>query len=111
MATVKDTILAYPGLSEFPEPMLDLLMAGRSLDGAAAVDSVDVKTVYLTIADALVAQVNSIDFTENKLSVSYPRGYFEKTAARLYRENGEPGKAASLQTSITVPRGITGNLW
>lgn len=111
MATVKDTILAYPGLSEFPEITLDLMMAGRSLDGAAAVNEVDVKTVYLTIADALVAHVNSLDFTENKLSISYPRRYFEKTAARLYRENGEPEKATSLQTTIMVPRGKAGDIW
>ena len=109
--TVKEAILSYPGLSDFPEGTLTLLMAGRSLNGAAAVGSVDVKTVYLAIADALVAHVNSIDFTENKLSLSYPRRYFEKTAARLYRENGEPEKAASLQTTITVPKGKATNAW
>lgn len=109
--TVKETILSYPGLSDFPEGMLTLLMAGRSLNGAAAVGEVDTKAVFLTIADALATAVNLPDFTENKLSLSYPRSYFEKTAVRLYCENGEPEKAVSLQTTITVPFGKATNRW
>lgn len=109
--TVKETILSYPGLTDFPEGTLSLLLAGRSIDGAADLSGVDVKTVNLTIADALSVAVNLPDFTENKLSISYPRSYFEKTAARLYRENGEPDKARSLTNRISVPRGKASDIW
>ncbi|SFK99690.1 hypothetical protein SAMN05216357_11072 [Porphyromonadaceae bacterium KH3CP3RA] len=103
--------MSYPGLADFPEATLSLLLAGRSLNGAAELNTVDVKTVNLTIADALSAAVNLPDFTENKLSISYPRSYFEKTAARLYRENGEPEKAEALTTKIKVPRGKASDIW
>ncbi len=109
--TVKETILSYPGLADFPEASLSLLLAGRSIDGAAELNRVEVKTVNLTIADALSAAVNLPDFTENKLSISYPRSYFEKTAARLYNENGEPGKANAITNRITVPRGKATDAW
>ena len=40
---------------------------------------------------------NNPDFTENKLSVTWSSVDFLKTAARLYRQNGEPEKAEELQ--------------
>ncbi|WP_019540564.1 DUF6706 family protein [Proteiniphilum acetatigenes] len=109
--TVQETILSFPGLADFPEAYLSLLLAGRSLNGAAELNTVDAKTVNLTIADALSAAVNLPDFTENKLSISYPRSYFEKTAARLYKENGEPEKANTITNRISVPRGKASDIW
>lgn len=109
--TVQQTILSFPGLADFPEASLSLLLAGRSIDGAAELNTVDAKTVNLTIADALSAAVNLPDFTENKLSIEYPRSYFEKTAVRLYKENGEPEKANSITSKITVPRGKANDAW
>lgn len=109
--TVQQTILSYPGLADFPEASLSLLLAGRSLSGAAELNTVDVKAVNLTIADALSVAVNLPDFTENKLSIKYPRSYFIQTAARLYKENGELDKAKSLIERITVPRGKASDIW
>lgn len=109
--TVQETILSFPGLADFPEAYLSLLLNSRALSGAADLSTVDAKKVNLTIADALAAAVNLPDFTENKLSIEYPRSYFEKTAARLYKENGEPEKANSITSKITVPRGKANDAW
>ncbi len=109
--TVKETILSFPGLTDFPQGYLTVILASRSLNGAAELGTVEIKTVSLAIADALVAYVNTPNFTENKLSVSYPREYFLNTASMLYRENGEPAKANNLGKKITVPRGKSNDRW
>lgn len=108
---VQQTILSFPGLADFPESYLSLLLTGRSIDGAAELNTVEVKAVNLTIADALSAAVNLPDFSENKLSITYPRSYFIQTAERLYRENGEPEKAEALTRKIKVPRGKAIDIW
>ena len=54
--------------------------------------------------------VNSPDFTENKLSMTYPRSYYIQTARRLYIENGEPEKAAKIGKRIIV-KGKARNAW
>lgn len=109
--TVQETILSFPGLADFPEGYLAVILNSRALSGAADLSTVDAKKVNLTIADALAAAVNLPDFTENKLSIEYPRSYFEKTATRLYKENGEPEKANSITSKITVPRGKANDAW
>lgn len=109
--TVQETILSFPGLADFPEGYLTVILNSRTLTGTADLSTVDAKKVNLTIADALSAAVNLPDFTENKLSISYPRSYFEKTAGRLYKENGEPDKANAITNRITVPRGKATDAW
>lgn len=109
--TVQETILSYPGLADFPTGYLPLILAGRSISGAAELNSVDIKSVNLAIADSLSEYVNTPDYTENKLSISYPRDYFIMTAKRLYKENGEPSKANSLGKKISVPIGKASNKW
>lgn len=109
--TVKEAILSYPGLSDFPADYLNVLLTSRTLDGAADLGTIEMKSVSLVIADALSSFVNIPDFTENKLSISYPRNYFIKTAQRLYRENGEPKKANEIAGNITVPRGKATDKW
>lgn len=109
--TVQETILSYPGLADFPQGYLTVILASRSLNGAAELGTVEIKTVSLAIADALAAFVNTPDFTENKLSVSYPRAHYLNTASMLYRENGEPAKANNLGKKISVPMGKANNRW
>lgn len=109
--TVQDTILSFPGLADFPEGYLTVILASRSLNGAAELSTVDIKLVNLAIADALSAYVNTQDFTENKLSESHPRKYYLSTAQRIYRENGEPAKANSIGNTIKVPFGKATNRW
>ena len=51
------------------------------------------------------------DFTENKLSITYPRSWYDATAKRLYREGGEPEKAELIGNKIEVPKGRARNRW
>jgi len=51
------------------------------------------------------------DFTENKLSITYPRAWYDATAKRLYREGGEPEKAELIGNKIEVPKGRARNRW
>ena len=108
---VQDTILSFPGLAEFPQGYLTVILASRSLDGAAELSTVDIKLVNLAIADALSAYVNTPNFIENKLSVSHPRDFYLNTVQRIYRENGEHAKANSLGNTIKVPSGKATNKW
>ena len=72
--TVQETILSFPGLADFPQGYLTVILASRSLNGAAGLNSVENKTVSLAIADALAAFVNTPDFTENKLFCKLSEG-------------------------------------
>lgn len=111
MKTVKDTILSFPGLADFPADYLDTILDGRAIDGAAESKGYDAKLLNLAIADILVFAVNMPDFKESKLSVSYPRQYFISTARNLYTFNGEPEKANQLSTRVKVARGKATNIW
>ena len=108
--TVAQTILSFPGLEDINPTFLEKTLVVRSLNGAdnfsAALDT----QVNLAAADLYVVVVNSPDFSENKLSVTHPRSYYTKTAARLYNENGEPAKAKAL-TNITIKGGRANNTW
>lgn len=109
--TVQETILSFPGLSDFPANHLPVILLSRNLHVATDVSTIEVPTINLAIADVLVFAVNMPDFTENKLTVSYPRKYFIETARLLYKSNGEPQKAHALINKITVPRGKATNTW
>jgi len=107
--TVQETILSFPGLADFPASYLSSILDSRAINGAAESTDVDRKQMNLAIADTLVAAVNLPDFSENKLSVKYPRQYFISTARSLYAFNGEPEKANAF--TIQVPRGKATNAW
>lgn len=109
--TVQETILAFPGLADFPVNYLQTVLSGRALDCASSASGYDSKLINLAIADVLVYAVNMPDFKENKLSVTYPRQYFISTARNLYAFNGEPEKANQLATRVRVPRGRATNIW
>ncbi|NLN36044.1 MAG: hypothetical protein GX157_08665 [Candidatus Cloacimonetes bacterium] len=109
--TVQETILSFPGLYDFPLGFLPVILKGRSLNGAADSDDIEVEKIELAIADTLVYAVNMPDFTENKLSVKYSRSHYISTARSLYLKNGEPGKAASIGNKISVPVGKANNKW
>ncbi len=109
--TIQETILSFPGLSEFPANHLPAILRSRNLNVAADASTVDASSLDLAIADTLVFAVNMPDFTENKLSISYPRKYFIETAKLLYNNNGEPQKAFALVKKLFVPRGKASNAW
>lgn len=111
MKTVKDTILSFPGLADFPAEFLDTILDGRAIDGAAESKGYDAKLLNLAIADTLVFAVNMPDFKESKLSITYPRQYFISTARSLYAFNGEPEKSNQLASRVKVPRGRATNIW
>jgi hypothetical protein len=106
--TVQETILSFPGLSDFPEAYLETLLADRSLAGMGAASNAEKRAINLAIADALVFAVNMPDWKDNKVSQSYPRNYFINTARMLYASNGERNKANSLVKR--VPRGRATNI-
>lgn len=108
--TVQETILSFPGLSGFSDGFLVQILAGRSIDGAADAKTVGVSQINLAIADTLVFAANMPDFTENKLSIKYPREYFIKTARMLYLDSGEPDKAKGLGRVRYKP-GKASNKW
>lgn len=108
--TVQETILSFPGLSDFPVNYLTSILDSRTIDGTAESGTIEPKLLNLAIADTLVMAVNQPDFTENKLSIKYPRAYFINTARQLYAFNGENDKANSL-ISVKVPRGRAANIW
>lgn len=109
--TVQESILSFPGLSDFPANHLPTILRSRNLNVAADASTVDSVALELAIADILVFAVNMPDFTENKLSIKYPRKYFLDTAKLLYRNNGEPHRAFALVKNVSVPIGKGTNRW
>ena len=64
------------------------------------------------VAADLYSMVGGLpDFAENKLSITYPRAWYDATAKRLYREGGEPEKAELIGNKIEVPKGRARNRW
>lgn len=110
MATIRETILKYPGIED-GENFLDTVLIDRSLDGAVDYTAADKQSVRLASADVYAMIGGLPDFTENKLSISYPRSWYEQKAKELYLANGEPDKAFALGKSSTVPRGRSGGRW
>lgn len=110
MATIKDTILSFPGVSD-GEDFLSTVLIDRSLDGADNYTSTKKKEVRLAVADVYSMIGGLPDFTENKLSISFPRDWYIQKAKELYMENGEPEKANALGKKIIIPRGKAPKLW
>lgn len=110
MATVRDTILTYPGIEE-GDSYLDTVLVDRSLAGADNYTADQKQSVQLAVADVYAFLGGLPDFTENKLSISYPRSWYTQKAKELYNANGEPEKANALGKSIKVPRGKASNSW
>lgn len=100
--TVAEAILSFSGLEDTSANALQRTLVLRQLNGADEFVVDQNKAVNLAAADLYVELVNSPDFGEGSLSITRSRKYYTSTAARLYRENGEPDKASSLYKSITV---------
>ena len=109
--TIRDTILAYPGLADCEEFLDNVVFPGRGLEGTEESSTVDIQKQKLVAADLYVMVGGLPDFSENKLSVTYPRSWYDATAKRLYREGGEPEKAELIGNKIEVPRGRSGGRW
>ena len=105
--TVKETILAYPGVDDCEE-FLAVVLTDRALDGEAEYTAEAARAVRLAVADVYAMLGGLPDFTEYKLTISYPREWYMRKASELYRENGEPEKATS---GAFVPRGISPQTW
>ena len=108
--TIRDTILAYPGLADCEDFLDNVVLPGRGLEGTEDSKTIDIQKQKLVAAD-LYSMVGGLpDFTENKLSITYPRSWYDATAKRLYRE-GEPEKAELIGNKIEVPKGRARNRW
>lgn len=87
-------------LSEIPidvgDATVNRVLMERSLNGNDTYTLERKRDVELVIADLLVIASRNPDFSEGQLSVKNPRGYLRREAIRLYRANGEKGKAATL---------------
>lgn len=111
MATIRDTILSYPGLSDCEDFLDNVVLPSRQIDGLANDSSIDVSTKKLIAAD-LYSMVGGLpDFTENKLSITYPRSWYNAMARRLYREGGELEKAELIGNDFKIPQGRARNRW
>jgi len=98
--TVKQAILSFPGLSDIQDNFIDKLLVDRALMGSVDYVASMSGVVALCVADAYMFIVNNPDFSEGDLSIK-KSAELKATAKRLYRENGEPEKAAKLEVSGT----------
>lgn len=109
--TLRDAILAYPGLSDCEDYLDKVVLPTRGINGEVEASSVGVEIQKRITAD-LYSMVGGLpDFSENKLSMTYPRAWYDAMAKRLYREGGEPEKAELIGNQIEVPRGRSGGRW
>lgn len=109
MKTVRDAILAYPGVDDCEE-FLAVVLTDRALDGEAEYTAESARSVRLAVADVYAMIGGLPDFTEYKLTVSYPRPWYLSKARELYRENGEGAKANRIGGAF-VPRGKSTPSW
>jgi|WetSurMetagenome_2_1015567.scaffolds.fasta_scaffold131782_4 hypothetical protein len=109
MSTIKDTILSFQGLENIPDAFIGRVLDLRGLKGEDDYTADKDKQVCLAAADCYANMVNSPDWTENKLSQTYPRAFFRRTAKELYIQNGESDKATMLD--VTCPKGKSGERW
>lgn len=110
MKTIQDTILSFPGAAD-GEEYLERVMTVRSINGAAEFTPEDDQSVCLAVADVYAMLGGLPDFSENKLSMTYPRDWYTLKAKELYIENEEPEKADALGKKIKVPRGKAPRSW
>lgn len=111
MVTIKDTILAYPGLADSEDFLEKVALPGRGLTGEEDSSTIDTSKQGLIAADVYAMAGGNADFAENKLSITYPRSWYDAMAKRLYREGGEPEKAELIGNRIEVPKGRSGGRW
>lgn len=111
MVTIRETILAYPGLDDSEDFLDKVVLPGRGLTGEEDSTAIDASRQKLIAADLYAMVGGNADFTENKLSITRPRAWYEATARRLYREGGEPEKAELIGNSFEVPKGRSGSRW
>lgn len=102
MDTIRDTILAFPGLEDTEDAFLNRVLTLRGLDGTKPYSADIDSSVCLAAADLYKQMANLPDFSEGELSKTYPRSYYVNTAKSLYIENGEPEKALTVGRRITV---------
>lgn len=93
--TIKEVILAEVPV-DIDDNAIERILLDRSLAGGGTYSASRAKEVNLAIADTLVVAVRNGDFTEGGLSIKIPRSRLINDAKRLYRDNGEPEKASSL---------------
>lgn len=111
MVTIRETILTYPGLDDCEDFLDKVVLPARGLTGDEDSATINVSRQKLIAAD-LYAMVGGLpDFSENKLSITYPRAWYDSMARRLYREGGEPEKAELIGSGFEVPKGRAGNRW
>lgn len=111
MVTIKDTILAYPGLGDCEDFLEKVVLPERGFTGEEESSLIDTNKQKLVAADMYAMAGGNPDFSENKLSITYPRSWYDAMAKRLYREGGEPEKAELIGHRIEVPRGRSGGRW
>ena len=109
MKTIKDAILAYPGVADGGD-FLPVVLTDRGLDGDADYTAESRRAGRLAVADVYAMIGGLPNFTEYKLSMSYDRVWYRNKASELYRENGESENAARLGGAF-VPRGRSPKTW
>lgn len=110
MITIKETLLSFPGLEDVSGIFIEKILLSRGLTAMAEYTLEQEKQVNLAVADLYTFMANANDFTESKLSKTYSRDSFLRTVKQLYRENGEPEKAKSLEKKIVIV-GKAPNKW
>ena len=109
--TLREYILAYPGLSDCEDYLNKVVLPSRGLDGGECAIDVDPNVRTLVAAD-MYAMIGGLpDFTENKLSSTYPRSWYNTQARAMYRAGGEPEKAESIGAGVTIPKGRAVRRW
>lgn len=111
MVTIRETILAYPGLDGSEDFLNKVVLPSRGLTGEEESSIIDSSRQKLIAADLYAMVGGNPDFTENKLSITYPRSWYDSMARRLYREGGEPEKAESVGGGFEVPKGRASSRW
>lgn len=102
--------MTFPGVAD-GEDFLDTVLTDRELDGSKEYTVSQKSSVRLAVADVYSMIGGLPDFTENKLSMTYPRSWYMQKARELYIDNGEPEKAVTLGKNIVVPRGRAHQSW
>ncbi len=108
--TIKEAILKYPCVENGAD-FLEVVLTDRGIDGEREYTPADKGAVRLAVADIYSSIAALPDFSEYKLSVKYPRGWFITMARKYYNQNGEPNSADALKTSLHVPPGRFTVLW
>ena len=102
--TIRDTILAYPGLADCEDFLDNVVLPGRGFEGTEDSKTIDIQKQKLVAAGPFSMVGGLADIT-------YTRAWYDATAKRLYREGGEPEKAELIGNKIEVPKGRARNRW